>query len=180
MPKRSSSSSANPTFVVLHAYKYTRIALHCERIHTDTVDLTAEQPGVIKDYVTTLHIGDVPNLRNSPDGSSSMFNLAQSRHDRLSGLYISCGQSQYSTSWKVVFCATLNLFHHTWPGDARYIPINDVINNIYRFCPPTDPLRRFLAECYVDFATGDWIPREEQYGPELSKKKSLDRCVVPS
>jgi hypothetical protein len=25
----------------------------------------------------------------------------------------------------------------------------------------------------VDFATGDWIPREEQYGPELSKKKVL-------
>jgi hypothetical protein len=137
------------------------------------VDLTAEQPTVIKDYVNILHNRDVPNLRNSPNGSSSMFNIAQSQHDRLSGLYIFCGQSQDSRSWRIIFCAVLNLFHHTWPDGARYIPISDVVNNIYRFCPPAGPLRRFLAECHVDFDTGDWIPCEEQYSLELDKKKVL-------
>ncbi|KAG9191761.1 hypothetical protein G6011_10495 [Alternaria panax] len=149
--------------------RWPRIALHCERIHADTVDLTAERPGVIKDYVTILHTGHVSDLRYAPGDSSSMSNVAKSRYNRLSALYIFCGQSEDTISSKIVFCAILDLFHHKWPDGARYFPGSDVINNIYGSCLPVEPLRQFLAECYIDFAKDGLVLPEEQYNSEFMK-----------
>jgi hypothetical protein len=154
-----------------------RIAVHCERIHNDTVDLTSHPPGLVDDYISLLLTNSVRSLQSPPDGSPLIGSTARSRYMSLSMLYLFCVEMDDPISVRMVFCAIVDLFHYVWPDGARYIPGNHMISHVYANSSIMDPLRLFLADCYIDFANGDWYAPEQDYHPEFIKNVLLGMFV---
>jgi hypothetical protein len=154
-----------------------RIAVHCERIHNDTVDLTSHLPGLVNDYISLLLTNSVRSVQSPPDGSPLIASTARSRYMSLSMLYLFCVEMDDPTSVRMVSCVIVDLFDYVWLDGVRYIPGNHMISHVYVNSSIWDPLRQFLADCYIDFANGDWYAPEQDYHPDFIKNVLLGMLV---
>ena len=133
-----------------------KIAQQCKKIREDKVDMTSRPPGLISDYIVLLRDNKPPRRQFPTAGDQTMDAFARLRYIMLSSLYLFSVEMEDSTSAQIVFRAIVDNFHFIWPNGFRYHPGSDVINHVYYYTLAWDPLRYFLADCYVDFANIKW------------------------
>ncbi|KAI4633588.1 hypothetical protein J4E80_000954 [Alternaria sp. BMP 0032] len=139
-----------------------KIAQQCKTIREDKVDMRSRPPGLISDYIVLLRDNKPPRRQFPTAGHQTMDAVARLRYITLSSLYLFSVEMEDSTSAQIVFRAIVDNFHFIWPNGFRYHPGSDVINHIYYYTLAWDPLRYFLADCYVDFANIKWyIPHRK-------------------
>ncbi|KAI4634440.1 hypothetical protein J4E83_001758 [Alternaria metachromatica] len=150
-----------------------KIAQQCKTIREDKVDMRSRPPGLISDYIVLLRDNKPPRRQFPTAGDQTMNAVARLRYITLSSLYLFSVEMEDSTSAQIVFRAIVDNFHFIWPNGFRYHPGSDVINHVYYYTRAWDPLRYFLADCYVDFANIKWYIPHRKFHKDFMTNVSL-------
>lgn len=133
----------------------------------NVVDLTDNNPDIVRMYVNLLHYGKLPvkdemeaNTTNNANNAPNPVDIGRSANIEYTALckfYVICDKMLDRISKNMVIQAIMHGMKDKRADGEYYYPTWTAITYVYKYTSPGNALRVLLADCYVEWAGPNWL-----------------------